>query len=202
MHSDSDMNIDIDAVHDFWFGPLDTSGMAAPQQHALWFTKSEKTDLHCAENFGGLVRRALAGELAHWRESPRGRVALVLLLDQFTRNIYRGSAEAFAGDPQARALSLQTLAAGQHRSWPAIHQVFLFMPLEHSEDLALQEQCVALFEQLAADTGIAQIVDFGRYAQAHRAVIEQFGRFPHRNAALGRLNTAAEAAYLATNSGF
>jgi uncharacterized protein (DUF924 family) len=189
-------------IHDFWFGKLDETGLSAPAQHALWFTASETTDRTCKERFGQHVDQALAGGLQAWADSDRALVALVLLLDQFTRNIYRGTPAAFAGDERALALSQQCIVNGHYQRLPAIHQVFLYMPLEHCEDLEVQEECVTLFEELAAVTGHQQIADFTRYASAHREVIAQFGRFPHRNAILGRESTPAELAYLEQHGGF
>ena len=196
------MDAKVTQLHDFWFGPLDEAGFCAATQHGLWFTKSEATDATCRERFGSLVDQALAGELDHWVDDDQGLVALVILLDQFTRNIYRDTARAFAGDPKALALAQACIAAGRHQRLPAIHQVFLFMPLEHSEDLAVQEQCVSLFEELAALTGSEQVGNFGQYAKAHRDVIARFGRFPHRNRILGRDSSPEELAYLDEHGGF
>jgi uncharacterized protein (DUF924 family) len=192
----------IDDIHRFWFGELDDNGLCAPQQRRLWFRKSDDTDRLCREQFGMLVDHAVAGGLESWADSDRGRVALVLLLDQFTRNIYRDSPGAFAGDPRALSLVQDTIADGHHQRLPAIHQAFLFLPLEHHEDLEVQEECVTLFEELAAVTGSDLIAGFTRYAVAHRDVIARFGRFPHRNAVLGRESTAAELAWLAQRGGF
>ena len=196
------MQSEIAQIHDFWFGSLDEQGMAAPQQHSLWFTASDETDQLLAETFGPLVKSAVAGELTDWADSDRGLIALVLLLDQFTRNIYRGTAGAFSGDEQALALAQHCIAHGHHQRLPAIHQVFLYLPLEHSEDLDVQNECVELFDELSNITGLAQIADFGRYAVAHREVIEQFGRFPHRNGILGRESTPEELKYMETHGGF
>lgn len=192
----------IDDIHDFWFGELDDAGMSSPQQRQLWFKKSGDTDRTCRDRFGALVADAVAGGMADWPDSDRGLVALVLLLDQFTRNIYRNTPRAFAGDARALALAQASIASGHHQRLPAIHQVFLFMPLEHCEDPEVQAECVALFEELAAVTGNSEIVDFTRYARAHREVIARFGRFPHRNALLGRESTDAEREYLQTHGGF
>lgn len=196
------MDAKVQRLHDFWFGPLDDAGFCAPAQHDLWFKKSDVTDATCRREFGDWVEQALAGELDHWADSDPGLVALVILLDQFTRNIYRDSPKAFAGDPKALALVQACIAAGHHQRLPAIHQVFLFMPLEHSEDLDVQEECVALFEELAAITGSELMRNFTGYAVAHREVIARFGRFPHRNRILGRQSSAEEEAYLARNGGF
>jgi uncharacterized protein (DUF924 family) len=192
----------IEAIHSFWFGPLDDAGLTATDRNALWFKATAATDADCGERFGGLVERALAGDLDEWASGDRGLIALVLLLDQFTRNIFRNTARAFSGDDRALALAQESIASGHHQRLPAIHQAFLFLPLEHHEDLEVQEECVTLFEELAAVTGSEQIAGFTRYAVAHRDVIARFGRFPHRNAVLGRESTAEELAWLAQHGGF
>jgi uncharacterized protein (DUF924 family) len=199
-HSDSQR--DIAAIHQFWFGHLDETGWAAPEKHKLWFSASPQTDTAVASRFGSLVTRALAGELESWARSDTGLVALVLLLDQFPRNIYRGTARAFAGDARALALVRPATASDRHRRLPNIHRVFLYLPLEHCEDPAIQDECVRLFTALAAETRTAAADDFTRYAIAHRDVIARFGRFPHRNAILGRSSSAEESAYLERHGGF
>ena len=196
------MKEEVNAVHQFWFGPLDAAGFAAPQQNRLWFSANEETDATLGSRFGALVTRALRGELNHWAADDRGLTALVLILDQFTRNIYRGTPEAFAGDAAALELVQPVLASGRHEALPPIHQVFLFMPLEHCEDLAAQEECIRLFSKLAGRSDAERINESARYAVAHRDVIARFGRFPHRNAILGRESTAEELAYLEKHGGF
>jgi uncharacterized protein (DUF924 family) len=186
----------------FWFGPLSDEGLSKPTQHSLWFNSSDYTDQQCKDRFGVLVERAIAGELDHWAATDEGLIALTLLLDQFPRNIHRGTPAAFAGDPRALALSQQAIVQGRHLKLPLIHRVFLYMPLEHSEDLAVQEQCVLLFSQMVSATGLDQMKDFNRYAVAHRDVIAEFARFPHRNVILGRTSTAAELQHIATHGGF
>lgn len=192
----------IDAIHNFWFGELDDKGFVTGDQHALWFGASDETDAFCREQFGASLALALEGQLQDWARTDRGLLALVLLLDQFTRNIYRGTAQAFAGDPLALALAQDTIASGRHLRLPLIHRVFLYLPLEHCENLAVQETCVALFEGLAEQAAHPQFDGFTRYAIAHRDVIAQFGRFPHRNAVLGRDSRTAERAYLKVHNGF
>jgi uncharacterized protein (DUF924 family) len=192
----------IEAIHDFWFGELDENGLCSNDHHALWFGASDETDTFCHEQFGASLALALDGQLQAWAQTDRGLLALVVLLDQFTRNIHRGTTQAFAGDPIALALAQDTIATGRHLRLPAIHRVFLYLPLEHCEDLAAQESCVALFEALSKQTGHPHFASFTRYAIAHRDVIAQFGRFPHRNAALGRESSAAELAYLKVHGGF
>lgn len=202
MTGQGDSQQDIGAIQQFWFGPLDEAGFAAPDKHRLWFSADPQTDTAIASRFGDLVGRGLTGELDGWAGSDTGLVALVLLLDQFTRNIYRGTPRAFAGDSRALALARRAIAAGRHRQMPPIHRVFLYLPLEHCEDPAIQDECVQLFTALAAETGTAAVDDFARYAVAHRDVIARFGRFPHRNPILGRSSTPEESAYLERHGGF
>lgn len=192
---------DIERVHDFWFGELDARGMCVEDRHRLWFGSDARTDSECRRRFGAALERALAGELDHWARDDRGLVALVVLLDQFSRNIHRGTARAFAGDARALALASAAIDSHRHLRLPAIHRVFTYLPLEHAEDLAQQSRCVQLFDELAAG-GDAQLAQFARYAHAHRDVIERFGRFPHRNAILGRDSSAQERHHLATHGGF
>lgn len=175
------------AVLDFWFGapPL--------QARAEWFRKDPVFDERIRAQFGAVVERALAGPLG-WGDDALARLAEVIVLDQFPRNLFRGEARAFAGDPRARTLALQMIDAGQDAELHPRQRSFVYLPLEHAEDLALQDRSVALFQALAdADADLADALD---YAERHRDVIRRFGRFPHRNAALGRHSTAAEADYL------
>ena len=178
-------------VLDFWFG----SGDAVDPR---WFQRSAAYDQAIAQRFGAAVAAALAGRLDGWAARSDGALALILLLDQFTRNMYRGTPQAFAGDARALALALQLVAGGEPLQWPPLQRWFAYMPLEHAEDAAIQEESVRLFEALAAAAGphreaLAGALD---YARRHRDVIVRFGRFPHRNAILGRASSAEEAAFL------
>lgn len=196
------MNAIIDDILCYWFGELDEAGLCTGNRNSLWFASNPAIDRAIGERFGSLVARALAGELEEWAAQDRGLVALVLLLDQFTRNIHRGTPGAFSGDGRALTLAQGAVESGRHRRLPVTHQVFLYLPLEHCEDLDVQEECVTLFEELAVITGSGEIADFTRYAVAHRDVIARFGRFPHRNAILGRDSTPEELAYLERHGGF
>ncbi|WP_419900445.1 DUF924 family protein [Roseomonas sp. USHLN139] len=181
------------AILDFWFqGDVTTPRPA-------WFQRDAAFDAAIQEKFGALVGPARDGALDGWAATPEGALALLILLDQFPRNLFRGSAEAFASDPAARRLARQAVLRDRHDL--ALHpnqRPFLYLPFEHSEAMADQDLAVALFEglrdfppQRAPGGGID-------YAWRHWRVIRRFGRFPHRNAVLGRDDTAAEAAYLAT----
>lgn len=195
-----DDHSDINAIHRFWFGELNAAGLAERERYALWFSASPEADTQCRERFGAALEKARAGQLAHWTGSDRGLVALVVLLDQFSRNIHRDTPRAFAADAQALALAQDAVKSGRHKRLPAIHRVFLYLPLEHSEDLQIQCESVQLFSGLAAEAPDTE--GFLRYARAHHAVIERFGRFPHRNAILGRASSEQELEYLAKHGGF
>ncbi len=185
-------------VLDFWFGP---APLATRRE---WFVKSAEFDETIRQRFGTLVDGALQSA-AGWSDDAPSRLAELIVLDQFTRNLFRGQARAFAGDARALELALQLVDSGEHLTLHPLQRWFAYMPLEHAEDLALQDRCVALFEALVNDAGEHTETLKGAldYAHKHREVIRQFGRFPHRNAALGRSSTAAELAYLAQpGSGF
>ncbi len=195
----------IDDVLEFWFGELDHAGMPAEDRNKLWFQASESTDSEIRHQFGDAVEAAVAGQLDHWSAGTQGLAALIVLLDQFTRNIYRGTASAFAGDDGALALARGAVASGTDRNMPAIHRVFLYIPFEHAEDLAAQEQGIARFDALLDDChpdAREAVEGFRRYMVAHRDVVAQFGRFPHRNSILGRASTADEQAHLDKHGGF
>ena len=176
------------AVIDFWFGapPLAT--------RREWFVKDPAFDETIRVRFGALVDRALAGPLG-WGGDALSTLAEVIVLDQFPRNLFRGQARAFAGDARARSLALALVDGGGDLSLHPLQRWFAYLPLEHAEDLALQDRSVALFEALAAEPG-ADFASALDYARRHREVIRRFGRFPHRNAALGRVSTAEEAAFV------
>jgi uncharacterized protein (DUF924 family) len=196
------MTDDIEAIHDFWFGELDADGLPASDRNSRWFGANAETDDLCRRRFGACLEQALRGELDHWAETDRGLVALVVALDQFSRNIHRGSAMAFAGDERALARAQEAIDSGRDQRLPAIHRVFLYLPLEHCEDLETQERCVVLFEELEDSMQHPPFANFTRYAVAHREVIARFGRFPHRNALLGRSSSPEELAYMAEHGGF
>jgi len=179
------------ALIDFWFGPPGSPVRFA--QRDVWFEVNPAFDAQCRERFGALRGRAAAGECADWTLEAEPCLALVLLLDQFPRNLFRGSAAAFATDGQARDAARAALGRGFDRSLPASWRQFIYLPFEHSEDLADQELSVKLAGALARDPAFARALD---YAQRHHAIIARFGRFPHRNAALGRMSTPEEEAFL------
>lgn len=192
----------IEDIHSLWFGELDAQGRCATDHNSLWFGADAAFDQALRDQFGAALASARRGELDDWATTDRGLIALIVLLDQFSRNIHRGTAQAFAGDTRALALACEAIDQDRHMSLPAIHRVFVYLPLEHHEDLAVQEICVTLFEALATEMDEPQFASFARFARAHRDVIARFGRFPHRNAALGRASSSEELDYLAQHGGF
>jgi uncharacterized protein (DUF924 family) len=177
----------------FWFGHPGEPGYGQPRGE--WFRKDAAFDETIRQRFLPAVEATLAGQFDAWADEADGTLALLILLDQFPRNLFRNEARAFAGDAAARRLAERAVAQGWDRDMTAVQRVFLYLPFEHSEALADQERSLALFAALAAEhPGNDGFLD---YAERHHAVIARFGRFPHRNAALGRSSTAEEADYLA-----
>jgi uncharacterized protein (DUF924 family) len=174
-------------ILEFWFGahPHATRGE--------WFRKDPAFDATIRDRFASAVEAALAGAFDAWRADPQGALAHVLLLDQFTRNIFRDTARAFAGDAAALATATGVVDAGQDGALDPWERWFLYLPFEHAEDLASQERAIALFTRLEHDTGEAAPLE---WAQKHAAVVRRFGRYPHRNAILGRASTLEEMAFL------
>lgn len=184
---------------DWWFGTGTTAAEVAAARSALWFGKQDSQDFDARERFAGLVEQAQAGELADWADSPQGWLALILLLDQLPRMIFRDSPRAFAGDDLARQLVLAGLDEEQEEALAPLQRVFVYLVLEHAEDLLLQDEAVRRFTRLlsvAASAERALFADYLDYAERHRQVIARFARFPHRNAVLGRPSTPEELAFL------
>jgi uncharacterized protein (DUF924 family) len=166
----------------FWFGPHD-------ERRPEWFRKDEAFDAAIRNHFDAAISAALAGELRAWDAAPDGALARVLVLDQFTRNVFRGTPRAFAGDALALEAARAMVARGDDARLPPLRRTFVYLPYEHAEDLAMQQESVRLMSAL----GHAQTTD---YALRHLATIERFGRFPHRNAILGRVSTDEETEFL------
>ncbi|EPZ14484.1 hypothetical protein M622_05745 [Thauera terpenica 58Eu] len=188
-----------DTLHAFWFGTSPQDAEVIASQSALWWQKQPAVDTEIRKRFAPLVERAATGELDSWLGELRGRLALILLTDQFPRNIWREQAAAFAFDVLALRWAKEALVLGLDTRARPIERVFLYLPLEHSENLADQQHAVRLFDALAASVSseLRPAFDgFLDYARRHLEIIERFGRFPHRNAALGRETTAAEADFL------
>lgn len=188
------------ALLDWWFGDGATAGEVAAHKHRLWFGYRAEQDAEATARFGALAAEALDGGLEDWTATPQGWLALVLLLDQLPRMIHRGTPAAFAGDARAQRIVRDGLMQGGDVLLAPIERVFIYLVLEHAENLAMQDQAVAQFSALHELADAAEkplFADFLDFALRHRAVIARFGRFPHRNAILGRASTAAELEFLA-----
>lgn len=186
-------------VLDFWFGrPGDAHHL---QTRAEWFRKDEAFDAQIAQRFGMLIDAALRDELAAWARQPHAALARIVVLDQFTRNTRRGTAGMFGGDALALAAARAMVASGDDLLLAGAQRQFVYLPFEHAEDLAGQRESMRLFTRLGEDEpALAGLVE---WARKHQVIIERFGRFPHRNALLGRASTAEEAEFLTQpGSGF
>jgi len=192
--SDSQAGFPADAarVFEFWFGAPGTPehGTDRPE----WFRKDPAFDAQIRETFGSLIERALRGELESWQAAPRSALAQIIVLDQFTRNVFRDTPRAFAGDARALAAARALVGTRQDEALGPHERAFAYLPFEHAEGIEMQQEGVRLFSRLAEQAPeTASSLD---YAQRHLAIIQRFGRFPHRNAILGRRSTAEELAFL------
>ena len=198
-----DDQIRIDAILSFWFREQELSAPQIDHRMDIWFGEDEVFDHECKKDFAEDVDRASAGTLNHWAHEPRGRLALILLLDQFRRNIYRGTADAFAKDHAALKLCVEGAMEKMDKGLTPIQRAFFYMPLQHTESLKVQAKGVEIFHRLSATVSPTYRETFetiAQFAELHHDIIEQFGRFPHRNVLLNRKNTAEEDEYLAGDS--
>ena len=183
--------VDFPEVLDFWFGEVGSPEHGKPRQ--VWFNKSDTFDDAIRTRFLDLHLRAADGQLSQWTDRSDSLLALIVVLDQFPRNLYRGTGRSFATDTQALAAAQLALDRGFDRMLLPVQRWFVYLPFEHAENLALQRRSLQLFESLRSDPGSAGSVD---YARRHFEIIARFGRFPHRNAILGRASTAEEIEFL------
>lgn len=181
----------VNEILDFWFGQPDD--VSYGKQRSFWFRKKPEEDQKIQAQFRNDYEQAIVGQLDYWKNSPRSCLALILLLDQFPRNMFRGTERAFAADPQALSAAQHAVANGFDQELLTVQRWFIYLPFEHSESLPDQCQSVELFATLSDDPDSAVTIN---YAQRHRSVIERFGRFPHRNQILGRETTPEEAEFL------
>ena len=180
----------------FWIGPEGSSQLInAPK----WYAKNDAFDREIEAHFGDTIELAARGALDSWKTTPRGRLALVIVLDQFSRNVFRGTPRAFAQDARACESAREGMTAGDEAALTTVERSFLYMPLMHAEDVDLQHECVAAFERLHASAP-ADLVKFAAncldFAKRHAEIVERFGRFPHRNAILDRPSTPEEIEFL------
>jgi uncharacterized protein (DUF924 family) len=193
-------------VLEFWFGSRPYTADAVAQRMPRWFGDAATPELQpqndeqIRQRFGALTQQAAAGELTSWEAGPRRRLALILLLDQFPRNLQRGTAAAFAQDRAALELALGGMQLGADAALDPVERIFFYMPLQHAESREVQDESLAAFRRLAAEAPLemgAVFAGVSRFAQLHYEIIERFGRFPHRNAPLGRASTPEETLWLA-----
>lgn len=186
-------------VLQYWFGAKLENGFPTEPRNTLWFQSSEETDRYIRTHFESDVLSAAQGNYDDWKTSATGRLALIILLDQFPRNIYRSTAQAFVFDPLALALCKEGLDQGDDQQLALIHRVFYYLPLEHSEALEDQDLSVQKYQAMLRTASVEnrqKLKGFVDYADLHRDIIVRFGRFPHRNAVLGRSSTPEELEYL------
>ena len=186
-------------ILDFWFGELDQDGLPDSEHRNKWFRSDRKFDQEIRRRFLSMVLFASEQGVDHWRDEAGGMLAEIIILDQFSRNIFRGTAMAFDQDRQARKLCRQAMQKGQDMLLPPVHRAFLYMPLQHSELLADQGMSVECYEQVARSTqGLVSdfMGSFLQSARDHQAIIQTYGRFPHRNKVLGRTSSPEEKDYL------
>ena len=193
----------IEAILAFWFEEKELSAPQIDHRLDVWFGEDAVFDLECKKEFAQDVELASEGQLDHWAHEPRGRLALILLLDQFRRNIYRNTAAAFEKDRAALKLCVEGAMQKKDRNLAPIERAFFYMPLQHAESRKVQAKSVELFSKLAlavSPTYRETFETMAQFAELHRDVIEQFGRFPHRNKLLNRENTPEEEEYLASEA--
>ncbi|MBW2508599.1 MAG: DUF924 domain-containing protein [Deltaproteobacteria bacterium] len=190
---------DEEEILDFWFGELDEHGCASPTQRKHWWTKSDAFDATIRARFLSDYESIVSGERERWRSTPRGALAYIIVLDQFSRNMFRDTPEMFASDPLAREVCYEGLDAGFDAELGFDERAFFYLPLEHSEDIHDQERCHEVFTNLcevAPESLKADARYYLDYAERHREIIERFGRYPHRNEILGRVSTDEEIEFL------
>lgn len=193
----------IEAVLAFWFKEKELSAPQIDGRMDLWFGEDPAFDEEIRSQFGNDIEAASEGRLDHWARNAPGRLALILLLDQFRRNVYRNSAKAYELDKKALKLCVEGAMEKKDKTLTPIQRAFFYMPLQHAESRKVQAKSVAIYERLAdavSPTYAETFMTIAHFAELHRDIIEQFGRFPHRNKTLGRENTPEEAEYLAGDS--
>lgn len=194
---------DIDRVLGLWFAEKELGAPQIDARMETWFSENPELDARLRYEFGDLISQASEGRLSSWAESARGRLALILLIDQFRRNVYRGTAKAFSHDRLALRLAVEGIVERLDRDLSHIERVFFYMPLQHAESLRVQEKSVQVFNALAREvspTLTETFETFAQFAELHCDIIRQFRRFPHRNRILERANTPEEAEYLSEDA--
>lgn len=198
--------VDPEEVLAFWFGEIDDRGVAPQEQAKKWFSKNSEFDADVKKRFASTHEAISDGKCEAWLDTPRGRLAYVIVLDQLSRNMFRGTADMFASDARALRAALDGIDRGDDKKLAGDQRTFLYMPLMHSEDWLVQDRCVSLFEAIrdeAPEADRARVDNQLKYAIMHRDIIKRFGRFPHRNSILDRTSTPDEVEFLTEpNSAF
>lgn len=187
-------------IHDYWFGPVEDWLQVIHNNSQRWFEKGQELDVEIRNRFASDLNSARAGELDGWQDSSIGIMALVLLLDQFPRHVFRGHAAAFACDGQALEICLRGIEQGIDVTLSPVQQSFYYLPMEHAEDISMHDRCVEIMQQRSREASQAfqaYMANTLEYARQHRKIIQRFGRYPHRNEVLGRTSTQEELDYLA-----
>lgn len=190
-------------IIDYWLGTDQQSVELIKKQCKLWYTANKDTDNTIRERFGEALHEAEAGQLAPWQATPEGSLALVILLDQFTRNLYRGTPDAWRNDSKALAVAEHAINTGQHLALSVPGRIMLYHPYHHAEDPHQQQKAVTLFSELKTAGGEAweeEVENHLSFVRGHAKIVDSFGRFPHRNQILGRVSTTEELAYLEKDS--
>jgi uncharacterized protein (DUF924 family) len=193
----------IEQILSFWFKEQELTGPQIDRRMDIWFGEDRVFDHEIEKDFSDEIEKASAGKLDHWADEPHGRLALILLIDQFRRNIYRGTLKAFSHDKVALKLCVEGAMEKKDKGLTPIQRVFFYMPLQHAESRKVQSKSVKLYERLAESVSPMLQETFltvAQFAELHKDIIDQFGRFPHRNSLLGRENTPEEDEYLAGDS--
>jgi uncharacterized protein (DUF924 family) len=189
----------IEEILDFWFGDLDELGCSSPEHRKRWWTKSDAFDQVIRSQFLSDYEAIVAGDREAWRSTARGALAFIIVLDQFSRNMFRGTPKMFAADELARDVCCEGIDAGFDTELSFDERVFFYLPLEHSEEITDHRQCIDLFNALldcSPEPLEADAKNYLDFAQRHKAIIDRFGRYPHRNETLGRASTPEEAEFL------
>lgn len=198
-HYNEVMNETIENILQYWFGGFPDAYTADLTRQKMWFEEGHKYDQEIFINFGAVYQRAVEGELEHWLDMPRGRLAIIILLDQFSRHIHRGTAEAFEQDEKAQSICLEGIGAGDDMNLHPVERSFFYLPLEHAEDADKQKYSVQAYNQLLADVPESHQQPYREmleWAMKHHYVIECFGRFPELNEILGRESSPEELEFI------
>ena len=193
------MDKKVDEILDYWYGDFVNEGSAVDERHEFWFGKSEQSDAEITERFLDDVNKQINNQYQHWLKTPRARLASIILIDQFCRQIYRDTPAAFENDHLALDYCLDGIELAHDMALPRPLRYFFYLPLEHSENLDHQHQCVAAYQAMADEAPEKfryMYIDAKGYAENHLKIIQRFGRFPHRNKILGRISTAQEIEFL------